>query len=425
MTTERQTKRSTRVRKRWFVLVVSLAFFGCIGYFHMKAMRIIRQAEEKWGVSDDSLMDYMMHSVIFSSIRNITSIMNDSKSSASSIGVEIPIVQDILPQPPQLKEVIDEDGKGWNVIKDVRWLIDFSIIGFAKTGTTTLLHYLKTDDIWTTSMEKCDLGWNRPAPLIRYFYTYAPIFNATNESNHRIIRGMKCPTDIESMELSLPLYGKHFNTTKFIIGVRHPVRWFESLYNFRLSFHTHGSGVKINMKQPRDLMGGCFYGSFNVCSERAMFDIYMATLGKTALNDEELSVMNLSKKGPRFRNSFMRNKDRYDPLPNKIFLYDMNQLADVNETRSRQFREDLRDYLGSKTELPPMMRISTKGNKQNITKINICDDEHKEIRSHLVDIGTKASRWIVDYFIKSPDVFVSSPTFFQDLLKSWKADPCS
>jgi hypothetical protein len=43
----------------------------------------------------------------------------------------------------------------------------------------------------------------------------------------------KCPKDLET-EYGLPLYEKYFPDIKFIVNVRHPVRWFESFYNYRL-----------------------------------------------------------------------------------------------------------------------------------------------------------------------------------------------
>ena len=412
-TAQNMSKRTMHARKRLGFLAITSILFAFIGYLNINAMNIIRQTNLK-GL-DESILDYLIHLEMLSPFVNTTA--NKMNLSSSH--------QEILPEPPPLKEVIDEQGQGWNVIKDVRWLIDFSIIGFAKTGTTTLLHYLKTDDIWTTETEKCDLGWNRPAPLIRYFYQNAPIFNATNDKNNRIFRGMKCPTDIESRQLSLTHYGMHFNKTKFILGVRHPVRWFESLYNFRLSFHTHGRGKKVVMKPTAKLIGGCSAGTYGVCTERARFDIAMAKLGKTLLTDEEKQVMNLNPNQRIQWKQFLNEQQKYDPLPNKVFLYDVEQLADLNETRSYLFRNDLRNYIGSKTEFSPMIKISTQGRKRNVTKINICDKEHKDVRSELVDIGAKASRWISDYFIKSPDVIISSPEFFLASIKSWGTDPCT
>jgi hypothetical protein len=72
--------------------------------------------------------------------------------------------------------------------------------------------------------EICDLTNNDPETLLSRFN------NNTPHAKHQFI---KCPKDLES-KFALPLYEKYFPDIKFIVNVRHPVKWFQSFYNFRV-----------------------------------------------------------------------------------------------------------------------------------------------------------------------------------------------
>lgn len=146
-------------------------------------------------------------------------------------------------------------------------------------------------------------------------------------------------------------------------------------------------------------------------------------MGKTELTEEEISTMSIVGRGKTerdFRKTFKQSRKQ----PNKIFLYDVAQLHDGNETRTVQFRRDLQRYLGSTEPLPPLIKISPNLGKSD-KKIDICDAKHNKIRSELVYIGSKASRWIREYFLQSEDVFVSSRYYFEESLRLWETDPCS
>jgi hypothetical protein len=110
-----------------------------------------------------------------------------------------------------------------------------------------------------------------------------------------------------------------------------------------------------------------------------------------------------------------------------VFLYEISQPKDTNETRKLLFRKDLSDFLELKHPLdtdPP----HESGNHDNIPEdafeIDICKDKYKDIRATLMELAITSSRWIIDYFIDHPDVTVSSPDRFREVLESWKNDPC-
>lgn len=117
------------------------------------------------------------------------------------------------------------------------------------------------------------------------------------------------------------------------------------------------------------------------------------------------------------------------PGENKIFLAELGQLIPENPS-SDNIAEDLSKFLGLQKELPSLQEFG--GHKRSYPDdekrtyfMNICDDEHQELRQILVDIGKEAAEWITEYFILSPDVVVSSKELFVELIKKWGEDPCT
>jgi hypothetical protein len=120
-------------------------------------------------------------------------------------------------------------------------------------------------------------------------------------------------------------------------------------------------------------------------------------------------------------------------IPNRVFLYDVGQLYDKDESRVSIFRRDLTTFLGLTT---PLTNSSSASNNMTTTAkitteksnkyahIDICHADYDAIRKELVEIGKRASVWIVKYFMQSEQVVVSSPDFFASILESWKEDPC-
>jgi hypothetical protein len=117
------------------------------------------------------------------------------------------------PRPP-LESLVKE----YNVTGDVSWLLNFAIIGFPKCGTSTLMFHLQNHpEVQIFSDERCDMAFNKQARLIRDLYNEFP------EGDYA--RGLKCPMDVESTQLGMPNYFQFFPTTRFLIGIRHPVLW--------------------------------------------------------------------------------------------------------------------------------------------------------------------------------------------------------
>ena len=112
------------------------------------------------------------------------------------------------------------------------------------------------------------------------------------------------------------------------------------------------------------------------------------------------------------------------PLPHKVFIYDHLQVQDTNSSRLKQFRMDLSDFLNLSVPLPaePLERNFTSFNAKSV--LDICQPQYQHLRAILMDIARNASLWIRTYFLKSPDVVVSSPEYVHELLETYMTDPC-
>ena len=153
----------------------------------------------------------------------------------------------------------------YNVTGDISFLVDFAIVGFPKCGTSTMMEYLdKSPYTKVAQKERCELGTGRQAKLTRDLYMELP------EGTYK--RGIKCPRDLEN-EFSMAGYNKYFPGVHFLVGIRHPVLWLESFYNFR---------VYNNNPMPpvEQLLGSCNKYSRHVCTHRARFHQYLCTVVK-------------------------------------------------------------------------------------------------------------------------------------------------
>lgn len=120
------------------------------------------------------------------------------------------------PRPP-LASLIKDTDRG--VTGHVSFLLDWAIIGHAKAATSFIMKWLdRHPEVATWDKEVCDLYDNRPANLVKRLYEELP------EGKYK--RGFKCPGHFSRR--SIRYFKKYFSKTRVIVGVRHPVRWFES-----------------------------------------------------------------------------------------------------------------------------------------------------------------------------------------------------
>ena len=351
-------------------------------------------------------------------IGNSTTPLSDSRRPSNNLAptarLKIPPLSDLL--------------RGDDIRGNVSWMLDFSIADYPKAGTTFLMNYLrrKNDEIYMNNGELCFLNREHPSKLIKVYYE-PHLKNTINEDGKRIQFGIKCPEDLET-EFGLKRYAKYFPNTKLIVSVRHPVLWFESYYNFR-AYHRY----PLLMPHTDDLIGPseinypytqwncskkCPSGNQNVYSDRANFHWSLSRLGKTPMStEEELRAL-------------QHHNMSIERIKSKVFLVENRQLL-MSHPSSQNFTSDLRDFLALSnlrplkpwTPIPAQEKYSNK--EAAARRIDICNDQHKKIRKVLVESGKNAADWIREYFLKSPDVVVTSRKLFIELLDDWKLDPCN
>jgi hypothetical protein len=286
---------------------------------------------------------------------------------------------------PPLSALIGD--KRANITGDVQFLLDFAIVGHPKTGTDSQMRWIAAhDEIQMYAHEVRSLKDGKPAELVSLLY------NLPEGSQFK--RGYKAPNDIR-LQSSLKALHTYWPKTKLIVGVRHPVKWFESYYNYRIRM---GSDLP-----PAETLVG------PKLPDQVRYHNHLAMLGKTNPMDDSKQLKLLRLDSPPL------------VMSNKVFLYDKTQPFDTNETRAETYRRDLSNFIGvSKPLVLPKNRVShNKG-----YAINICDDKFITLRAELLENGRAASKWIQTYFMDHPDVTVSSPNYFKEILQTWSEDPC-
>jgi hypothetical protein len=260
--------------------------------------------------------------------------------------------------------------------------------------------------------------------------------------------GYKSPHDIVDPKVHQAL-ATYFPNTRLIVGVRHPIHWFESFYNYRIrEGHT--------LPAIPDLIGKCEVRSKGICTAAALFHVHLSFLGKTPFrvgngSGDEVGIVpnNISSAEANLLSARQRKGAGLPRLPNPIFLYDMQQLADTKNIKSndygydndsssdtnrqrRQFATDMTNFLQLQSPLPLIGEAhNTQAEDHSLLDrvlsksiMDICRPEYDALRAALLQEGTKASIWIREYFLTSPDVTVSSPDYFKELVAQWMVDPC-
>jgi hypothetical protein len=274
--------------------------------------------------------------------------------------------------------------------------LDFFVAGFPKCGTTTLLKAFEVHN--ETSVypeEECSL-----AQVFSDDTAYERLMHNLNKvsSDPNVKRGIKCPFGL-STPAAVERLEMWFPDTKLIFGMRHPVFYFQSFYNYRVSM-VHQNKLEGPIPLPESLIGSNDWA--RVSTSTARFEQVLKMLGKTVSDDSP-------------------------PTTFKVFLYTLEQMEDENEDRGRQLRETLGSFLELQYQIQPLQAanrndfVGTKGFDETI---DICDHKHSYLRSVLVENGRESQRWIREKFLESPDVTVANAEHFNEILEQWGSDPC-
>jgi hypothetical protein len=305
---------------------------------------------------------------------------------------------------------IVKDHRNNVIVGDVQFLLDFAIIGHAKCGTSTMMEWLGNHpDVECTAGETPHLALGKIGLFCKRMYNGL-------DADPMKLRAYKNPTDVQNLR-ALRLLREFFPQAKLLIGIRHPILWFQSFYNHRIQ----NTGV---MPNPDSLAGACFKNSQNVCGDRSKFHLSLVRLGKTNYTLEHEAFTKREFHGVL--------KDHPPRSPNPVFLYDTQQLADDDPDRLLTFRQDLQDFLGLSHPLPQVTHYSpgktlvnaTEQAERTAKKLDICLDQHAQLRHSLLENAQRSAHYIRTYFLQAPDVTVSSPDYFLEIMDSYLQDPC-
>ena len=144
--------------------------------------------------------------------------------------------------------------------------------------------------------------------------------------------------------------------------------------------------------------------------------------GKVDLSADELGILST----PLYKQK--KSTTALVSIPNKIFLYTLEQFKDENVTRVNGFYSDLTSFLELEKPLTSdMLPKSNIADKQTDKKarFDICDDANKKVRKILVRNAKETANWFQTRLSKEiADVTIGGRDHFFTLLETWKVDPC-
>ena len=321
--------------------------------------------------------------------------------------------------------------------------LDFLVAGFPKSGTTTLLAALnKHKEIIMDSEEYCQIA--RPIQqddvnlkrLNRYLDalkksvikerehteiarspvssqtsgTFSSTTSNVDELHGRNLKlGIKCPDSVKNFK-AIHRLSQHSPDCKFVIGVRHPIWFLQSFYNYRV-LETHKK-EKVDEGIPSLFeIWDNNKNWWDVSPDAPRFELFLSQFGKTDLTVQQM------------RDRFLgRPMLAVKPNRFRIFLYTMEQLEDASQ--SNILRRDLQYFLGLKDEIPGFGHENKiKGSKKFPETIDICHPEFDTIRKSLSQSAKETVEWM-HTFLDSPDVIVSNRPYVEASMEAWKVDPC-
>lgn len=289
--------------------------------------------------------------------------------------------------------------------------------GYPKCGTTSLLYaFNRHNQTVMPHKEVCSFnsGTTRGITRMQQALDKASIAAAATESkgsSNVTKHGIKCPLSVWHT-LGLQRLAHFAPNVKLIIGVRHPISFFQSYYNYRItSMHDKGKIVEV---PPAESLIGIEHQWKDVSTDIVRFELGLMQLGKVELSEQQ--QRHLLSKGRQMAK-----------LPFQIFLYSIEQLEDTNGERASAFRGDMQRFLGLDGPITFTRENINHfvGAKKHPETIDVCEPSFDSLRALMVTQGNATKKWILEKFIKSDDVTVGgSEEHFGQLLSAWGSDPC-
>ena len=306
--------------------------------------------------------------------------------------------------------------------------IDFLVAGFPKCGTTSILFALeKHPQVIMDDKEYChiarplqqdDVNMNRLNRFLTDLITakakIASNGPATLSSSFKV--GIKCPEALKNFK-AIHRLSQHSPHSKWIVGLRHPILFVQSFYNYRVMEYHLGPKPGEELPNLHQLWENRSMVWRDLSSESSRFDLQLMQMGKTGLNTTQLQAF--------WDRDMLAVKPNHFP----IFLYTIDQIDDTDPSRKRDFQSDLLRFLDLDASLLPedighANKNRATGKAGHAETINICSTAYADIRATLLEQGAEAARWILDELVRSPDVYLSNMEHFRESLQKWSHDPC-
>jgi len=295
--------------------------------------------------------------------------------------------------------------------------LDFLVAGFPKCGTTSMRVLMEMHDEINV-LHKYRKNSNGKEKEVEYFLKLGKNFYlddlAEDLRENSVIgkkNGIKWPLavandNVESIS-KLQDYNPEGHHTKIIIGMRHPVRWFESFYNFRVLLNRDME----EHPDPYSMIGDISNHWQGVYTDLARWELSLMQLGKWDLSPTDIKEL-------------AANGNEIISTPYPVFLYDVDQMADPDDDRAASFRQDLSDFLDLKETFQAVPHGNDHHDSNFKDKIDICDSHYDGLRHHIVSHGKETADWLTRKLDIKSDVVIGGKDHFRDLIQKWGEDPC-
>lgn len=221
---------------------------------------------------------------------------------------------------------------------------------------------------------------------------------------HDVKLGIKWPRAIVGNYIQFMNHMREMNPggkdPKLIIGMRHPIRWFESRYNFnhRIGRDVPSLSSLINIDQDDDLILQSFI-------DITQYEKHIKQLGLVDLDPEDLE----------------RIGENYIRTNNEVFFYLQEQLED--EAVAETLFEELRTFLDLHTPIYDK-ELLAEGVYPKKTIFDICSADFANLRKLLNTNGNRTATWIKEKLMHGEGVIIGGKTGFSRLIEKWGKDPC-
>ncbi len=218
-------------------------------------------------------------------------------------------------------------------------------------------------------------------------------------------------------------YSKYLPKTLIIVGIRHPVYFYQSFWNMMIDFNNKQN---VN-KSPYDFIDHCGEHDTNcynecpkgqlLCLHRTRFHVILARAGKTSLDDRERALL-----APDDKDGGMKLTNRR--IKNPIFLYELSEIGE----------DYMWDELATLLKVPNIPHDIYKGSHKNRPpnrkRIKICDAEYDDFRAMIMPYAYNMSSWFCDYLVpvaknESQNLHIANPDRFCEIVKDYVNDPCN